>query len=294
MKTTIELVSFVLKGKFKNPKRFKDGKGKQKGKKIKEVLVPEINPTNVDSMIEISDKSSADIILFPGWSLESDNQIRSIEDKNKNSRSVAFFSALDKENRERYYTLKNGRVQEVDVTQKFKASDDVSCSRVAELLKEIGEKKEHRIIETSKLKALIFLCGEINCLRYSNIQKKVLFRYENKSDLFDDFLEQVAATNAILHPVHTPMGRPGFVNPKRIFLSKNSRIYLSTANLFVDKGKISKEQPSDREIERRFHTSSKLHYCYFDGEPLSCNDSLITSRYMTRTYEISTSLLASV
>lgn len=199
--------------------------------------------------------SNADIILFPGWTLNSVEDIDKIEVYNKKS-TVIFeskkgrvlpFSCFNNE----LFCITGGNVVPLHTCQQFATSSEANSNEllVPNLIHEL-ENNRKIIIDNRTFR--IIQCGELNVLRnLQNNGNKVLFRFIDDSDLNKRFETILNETDCFLNPIHSPMGNQGKLKARRVFLSENGRGYFSVSN----------------SLNGNFGSKS-VHYAYINGYEL--------------------------
>lgn len=228
--------------------------------------------------IDIINSSTADLILFPGYTLSSHYDIYELNSHVKNTRTTAILEV--KENtiselnpiRHSLFLLQSGIAKDMYTHQIFKDSTSISAHpELAEHL--IFELETRRKFSIGNKNIAVIQCGENNILK--NIQSegnKTVFRFENNPKLHHRFLEFLNKTDIILNPIHSPMGNQPKMHKRREYFSNNNRVYFSTSN-FDDENSIN---------------NKSIQYAYINGKKLDPSNIEIGKKnsYIIRRFNI--------
>lgn len=195
---------------------------------------------------EIINSSAADLILFPGHSLDYDTEALLLADYIENKKTCALLevkndnSSLINPMYNSLYLLKQGILKSMFTSQLFTDTNDINaCPGLAEHL--ILDLETRRKFSVANRKVLVLQCGENGILR--NIQSennRVEFRFPNLPRLLKRFENVIEKADIILNPMHSPMGNQGKISKRREYFSANNRAYFSTANFDDAKSMMNK------------------------------------------------------
>jgi len=229
---------------------------------------------------EILKTSDADILFFPGHSLWEGKDIRRLFEENKGKIIPSVFIEAaglgfpDKDWIENIgYVIHDNFLKTKYSPQFFSTSDDVNNNE--ELVEAfINELEKNRIWDINHLKIMELRCGEQNILK--NLQgsnNKVSFRIEERKDLKKRFEKLLKSIDIIYNPTHSPMGNQGKLHLRRVFFSKNKRIYVSTTSV---EARLNLDQFRAR----------KLQYVFKNGKEIEYKKMTSNKFYLIREYEI--------
>lgn len=229
--------------------------------------------------IQLFNESSSDIILFPGHTIDTVPDLEILSSNLKNKNTTAFLELKDAGARDVTnwsFKIENNKLLNTHSSQQFATSDEVNGNNfvVENLLHEI---KNNRLHIVNKLKVCLLICGELNILTNFQSENNRVDIRTDKKELHTEFKKIFNSVDIFLNPLHSPMGNQGKMSKRRIFLSKNSRSYFSTANL--DRKGVS--------YEISFTNSKALQYALFNGREISETKSEnVTPDFISREFEI--------
>tara|TARA_B100001094_G_C18155903_1_gene786425 strand:+ start:476 stop:1246 length:771 start_codon:yes stop_codon:yes gene_type:complete len=190
--------------------------------------------------IETINKSKADLIVFPGWTLNIKDIKKTVSKLTNKSTTIIFenFSPHKYRSGNEMHIIENGNLLNTDMRQVFTEASEVNNNKslVGEYVKELATKRSFNL---NKNKCLILSCGENNILKNKQSDgNKVVFRLNNKSieNEFETILEN---TSFVINPIHTPMGNQGKISKRREYFSNDNRVYISTNNVLKKTSKSS-------------------------------------------------------
>lgn len=223
--------------------------------------VPMFQLEKTKYVIETTNNSKSDLLIFPGFTLYSEQELQKFMKKVRNTKSLIYMEVGDgTPNPSNRYSLmyQNGEILKSCTTQQFTTSGEVDKN--PNLINEYVEILEkERMFNLNGKTITLIICGEINFLK--NIQSdenRVEIRTDNPTIMkkYDDIISR---TDIFINPQHTPMGNQGKLKKRREFLSQNNKIYCSTTN--VD-GNIPTEQIPDK------LNGVSIQYCIQNGNPV--------------------------
>ena len=231
--------------------------------------------TKLKLVKQIYNASKADLVLFPGHSIENTLHLNKLASSLKNKYgSTAFIElhhigACNMTNWS--FKIENNVLINCKTNQQFTYSTEIERNPfLAEnLLQHINTSRLHEV--KGKLVCLL-ICGEINILK--NIQtsgNRVEVRTKEYKRNFNDVFQKA---DVIFNPLHTPMRNQGKMKKRREYLSSKSKSYFSTANLPVD----------STESELQFSKSKSLQYAFYNRKPIKPDDEKITTEYISRIF----------
>lgn len=231
-----------------------------------------------DLTLKLFNESDAELILFPGHTIDKASELEKLATKLNNKKTTAFLELTELGNRgikNWAFKIENNKLINCYTHQLFASSDEVKDNPylVETLYNEI---KNNRIHKVKSKKICLLLCGELNML--TNLQterNKVMYRTDSAA-LAKGFKTMFKNVDVVLNPMHSPMGNQGKMHKRRIFLSTRDRAYFSTANL-DKKGK---------SYEESFRTTKALQYGYYNGKPIEPMNEIATADYIMREFEI--------
>ena len=194
----------------------------------------------------IINSSVADLILFSGHTLNQSCDIKRLNQKISNKKSIAVIEVWQNHISEinpvenSLFLLIDGVVKNLYTHQLFTDSKNINeYPELGEYL--LSELETRRKFSVCDKNIIVIQCGENNILR--NIQSdgnKATFRFYNNIELNKRFTSILDNTDIILNPQHSPMGNQGKMRKRREFFSANNRAYFSTANFTGDKDILNK------------------------------------------------------
>jgi len=231
-----------------------------------------------DHSIEIINNSSADIILFPGYTLYSSIEFKKILKKWKNRHSLVLLEIGDGTPRyqDRYYSIiSNSKFLKNSLTQQFVDSKEVNSNKslMAGFINVLNKERQIRL---RKKDILLLICGELNFLKNEQANNNKVSVRTNDARLDREYLSLINKTNIFLNPQHTPMGNQGKLKKRREYLSSDGKCYCSTTNLIPGKFNIDENTGKFKK--------NILQYCYFNGIPvegeiINVDESQLHKRY---------------
>ena len=232
-----------------------------------------------DHVAEIINKSSADIILFPGYTLYSPKEMKKLLKILKGSNALVFLEVGDNtpQYTDRSYSVINKGVSLKDnLSQQFVDSGEVNVNKslMSHFITILNKERQFDIQNNH---ILLLICGELNFLQNEQVKDNKVSIRTKDPHLNRDYLSLIKRTKVFLNPQHTPMGNQGKLKKRREYLSSDGKCYCSTTNLVA-------EQLTVNEILAKFKKNI-LQYCLFDGIPIAgkiiaVNDSYLHKQYL--------------
>ena len=192
----------------------------------------------------IINSSKSDLILFSGHTLASHLDVFELNTLIENKATTAILEV--KENAisalnpvcNSLFILKNGVVRDMYTHQLF--TDSATINAYPELGDHLlFELETRRSFEAANRNVIVVQCGENGILRNKQSEgNKVVFRFEDDTELSGRFASILDNTQIVLNPIHYPMGNQGKMKKRREYYSNNNRAYFSTAN-FSDEESIN-------------------------------------------------------
>lgn len=241
---------------------------------------PDYQIGKTDHVIEITNTTKSDLLIFPGFTLYSDKELKKFIKKVKNTKTLIYLEVGDGSPRpsNRYFLLfQNGKVIHSNLFQMFSQSNEVDTDST--LMNDYVKVLETERMFTFNGKVLtLVICGEINFLK--NVQSegnRVEIRTSN-SVILKKYENIISNTDIFINPQHTPMGNQGKLKKRREFLSKNGKVYCSTTN--------TEENIPFETIPNKLNGIS-IQYCFQNGKPIeeeieSWDFSYILKRYRVK------------
>jgi len=222
---------------------------------------PDFQIQKTDSVLEITNKTKSDLLVFSGYTLYSEKELNKFLKRVKNTKSLVYLEVGDGSPRpgNRYFLLyQNGKVIQSNLIQVFSQSSEVDSD--PDLINEyVGVLEKERMFSYNGKLLTLVICGEINFLR--NVQSddnRVEIR-TNDTSILKKYNEIISKTDIFINPQHTPMGNQGKLKKRREFLSTKGKIYCSTTNL-------DDNIPVDNVPDKLNGVS--IQYCYQNGKPI--------------------------
>lgn len=231
-----------------------------------------------DLTVSLINNSEADILLFPGHTVNNLKDIGFVASKIKNKNSTAFLELKEIGARKVTnwsFVLEKGNLINCSSHQLFSTSEEINSSDYCaeNLLYELKYKRIHVI---NGKKVCLLICGELNILMNIQSQENKVAIRTNSNKMKNEFIKLFKGIDIFLNPIHTPMGNQGKMKKRRIYLSSNNRAYFSTSNLVKSVG----------EADHSFKTMKALQYAYRNGKEINCIYSENTDDFLIRKYEI--------
>lgn len=202
--------------------------------------------------IDVVNNSKADLILFPGWTLDEGSDIRQLEKKVANKSVSAFFelsptsSKSNSLSSNRLFFLSDGKIEDLGSHQHFTSSKGATLNKINSFVDDFEEKRK-KVVCGKVVRVVI--CGEMNVLK--NIKDKnyeASIRYPG-SDEAVRFERLLAETDIILNYLHSPQySRQHIHGRRRGFFSNDKKVFVSTNN-----------------YDERVSFSKTVQYHYHDG-----------------------------
>lgn len=214
---------------------------------------------------EIIKDSPADVILFPGYTLKSEEDLNTLTIQNKHV-TVCIDVQIPNLPSEQYL-MRKGRIAQGTTNQVFVTSTEATIDSVGTLFNKL--QKTPRRFKVQEQQFLWLMCGESNML-YRPLGGKIGFRYPEDKDLMTQFNDIMSQTDIVLNPMHSPWRRHVDLNERIKFLSRG-RYYFGTSN-------------SAKKISLNAH----LIYAYYNGKELKgqCVSPENETRYKSMLFEI--------
>ena len=227
---------------------------------------------------EIINSSTADLILFAGYTLAHEYDVPQLNELIDNARTTAVIEVKGNATSElnpvynSLFLLRNGVVKDMYSHQLF--TDSASISIHPELMDHLMlDLETRRRFAVANRNVSIIQCGENGILMNKQSEgNRPVFRFEDDEALNKRFTDFLNNTDIILNPIHSPMGNQGKMQKRRELFSDNNRAYFSTANF---------------EDEESIYNKS-VQYACINGEDLEPTNVEVGKRnsYIVRTFEI--------
>lgn len=230
-------------------------------------------------VIDISNDSVSDILIFPGYTLFSENELILFRKNCTNTHSLIFLEVCDgntnHQNR-KFLLYQNGKIIKDNLIQQFVKSSEVEKNpNLIDEYVDILEKDRIHHFKGSNI--LLVICGEINFLKnIQNENNRVVIRTNNAS-VRKRYKELVSNTCVFINPQHTPLGNQGKLKKRREYLSKKGRIYCSTTNLKT--GILTQNYPKS-------FKGTSLQYLVKDGKPIEGEILNLDQKYLLKRYSV--------
>ena len=240
----IGLVSFLMYAPAKSEnEKYKKTMDLYKGLGVKKI----------DEVIKIINQNEdLDIIVFPGWSISTKEDLDTLSKEVKNKKTACFlelwFGGGEKErSQHRGIALINGKIKDREIYQYFATNADARDDKKrAHTLEELQAKRLFHL--KNNLNVNWLFCGENNILKLKG----------NKNDsncvepLDQAFCEIKNKTSFFINPAHDQFGQAWKVERKIEYLSRNNKISCFVTNLNLAKPLASspkKEVPILKDIK---------------------------------------------
>ena len=205
-----------------------------------------------------------------------------------NERSTVFFEVwkykAGADLPHRGYVLRKGKFIAREILQLFAYSTDIknNTSLMSDYLDQLLNK---RVFKVKGKNVRWLMCGEINFLKNEQHKNnKPLFRFKDVKELNKKFKTIFDNTDIFINPLHTAMGNQGKLHKRREFLSKNERIYCSTANFDIRDYK--EKFPNSKYDLKHNLLQKKLQYCYYNRKKIKGEIVQHNKNYILRQYNI--------
>lgn len=244
-----------------------------------------------DIFITVINNSTADVILFPGSSLDSMDDLKYALPRITNRRSIVIFEVgelkvIQKEKGERKKPSSySGSVYILDLStfrnvlpqpfqQIYSTSAELSANRglMTSFFKQYKDGLRSFVCKGKRFTVL--MCGETAMLKCDKVQKhlqKAHFRFESDDAFLSQFTKMEAETDVFLNPIHTIQGEQGVMGKKREQLSAEGKYYFSTAALSGGKNLKAK---------------SLQYACIDSRELMPVANPSVQDNYISRVFEI--------
>ncbi len=240
---------------------------------------------SADQFLNIINNSTADIILFPGWTLKITDLDGNFSKKIFNRKVFVCFEVISNAGKAGLKSnlsciIQNGSVKKLHKSQLFATSNEINeqPALFSDFLKIFETERMYTHLGRS---IGIIVCGENNFLK--NLQSednRVIIRTVNSSDKFK-MQRLLDNTDIILNYTHVlQTGNQGKYKKRREFLSKNNKVYCSTTNFT--------ETPDIKERKRKFKEYKTMQYCYSNQEGMEGKIIELNENYMIKSYEVFT------
>jgi hypothetical protein len=181
---------------------------------------------------ELFNHSNADLMVFPGHSFRTMDELLHFQRNISNIKTQALFDLEGIKNE--YIGNISLLVKHGEITflshQLFATSKHVNSNKEL-VTKFIDEFQKRRVFKIKNQTLRLFHCGEINILRNEQSNhNQVYFRLKNEYQLENRFKDVLRRTDIIVNIQHTQMGNQGKLHKRRQYLSKNCKWYFSTTN----------------------------------------------------------------
>lgn len=216
----------------------------------------------MDIMVEvINENADADLILFPGHSLEQEEDAIWVSKNVNNKHSKVILELHNFENsvchiKNALFAIENGKLKNLYSGQLFSTNEDIKGKDV--LMNKFFDELPRKSFDLCGKRCVILQCGENSMLESKKADGyKARFRFEDNLDLNRRFMEMLDSTDIFLNPVHSIQGEQGVQHQRRVLLSGSKRHYFSTCALdYKTSGNLG-------------HKS--LQYSYFNGEEIDAD-----------------------
>jgi len=188
----------------------------------------EMNPNyQVALIIDIIDKSKADLILFPGHALRDAEDRCYVEDSLTNEKVTAIIEMrkdgiMNSPNE--LFIYREGEFEDMYTSQVFTSADHVNGNAV--LMNKLLDEMPRRQFECCGKRFTILQCGESAIVSGKGEGE---FRFKDNSAMNQRFEKLMNDTDVFLNPIHTIQGHQNQMAKRRRVLSSGDRYYLSTA-----------------------------------------------------------------
>lgn len=216
-------------------------------------------------MIDIINQSSADFIVFCGYTILRYTYLDQLEREIKNKRVVVLFEvkrSIPQDYPNYLYIIRKGKIDSLDTKQMFATSSEIegNDSLCEQYIEELETKRRFTV---KGKQCLVIQCGENNILKNcQSDNNRAFFRFEKRKDLKDRFFKILKDTDIVLNPIHSPMGNQSKMAQRRILLSSGKRFYFSVSNA---DGKIGFKS---KRIQYGYYNGKELYKSLFDTNEL--------------------------
>jgi hypothetical protein len=205
--------------------------------------------------IDIINKSQADILLFPRWSIKNEDQLELLTKAIDNRKIFAILELKELVNRKLkncLFSVQNGEINFHSV-QLFTTSNEINNNAfIGKML--LDQLLNSKLFTPNNKCIRVLQCGEINILRNEQgNNNRVKFRLDNDVKLSTTFNTILKTTDIFLNPQHTIMGNQGKMSRRRSYLSANNGVYASTTNV---------------ENKVKPFKNKSISYIYYNGKAL--------------------------
>jgi hypothetical protein len=230
--------------------------------KIQVVVYPKTIPWKIQDHLNarLFNESTADVILFPGWSFYDTIQVENFQNLMKNKKTLGFFDLAQVGSRRltnALFSVYKGQIKFLSF-QLFTDAIGINGNRILGQMF-LKEFRENRVFRVKGKLVRVIHCGELNILRNEQgnekDRNKVAFRFQDKM-MENEFKSILNDTSLILNPQHSPLGNQGKLSKRREYLSAKGKGYISTSNV----AKITE-----------LDTVKSEHYAYFNGAEIDRN-----------------------
>lgn len=232
---------------------------------------------NINSIIEILNKlTDNDLVLFAGWTLATKLDLDEVIKENNNNLTTFVLEVgdgyrSDKEDDFGFYVVRGKEIIKSAIKQIFMDSSIMDFHEENEPIKNIkkliDELNEKRCFNINDKNIRLIICGEHNILKSKKDKDyKAQFRFEEDTELNNQFQAIVQKTDIFLNPAHTRMGEEHILQKKLSYLSQNLKLCLFTANKYL--------------------TKDHQHYLFRNGEEEKGKINEVNKEYKITTIEI--------
>lgn len=231
----------------------------------------EMNPNyQMALVIDIINKSKADLILFPGHTLRDGEDRYYVEDSITNKKVTAIVEIKNDgimNTPNELFICRKGIFEDMYTSQVFDTADKVNGNAV--LMGKLFDELPRRQFTCCKKRITVLQCGESAIVSGKGEGE---FRFKDNPILNKRFQELMDQTDIFLNPIHIIQGRQNHMSKRRSILSGGGRYYLSTA--CTENWKQSLDLKS-------------LQYVYHNGKELTIEPEIHEDEgYMSRIIEI--------
>ena len=237
-----------------------------------------VSNDKINITADIINNSKADLIFFPGNTLDCIDDAFDVESLVKNRKSTALIEIsqmsigdLNTEIIHCPFLIKKGKLVNMHTFQHFTTSAVIESNPfLAETF--VNELETRRIFDVQGQKCLLLQCGENNILKNNQSDdNNVEVRIEDKS-LVQRFKNVLKGTDIVLNSIHKPQpGNQNKLHKRREYFSRDKRVYLSTNN-----------------CDELSSTAKSIQYAYINGQQIENPEPIMDDNglFMYRIYEV--------
>ncbi len=221
-------------------------------------------------VIDIINKSKADLILFPGHALRNSDDRNYVESCLSNEKVMALVEMKNDgimNTPNELFLYREGEFEDMYTSQVFATADHVNGNTT--LMNKLFDELPRRQFTCCKKRITVLQCGESAIVSGKGEGE---FRFKDNPDLNKRFHKLMDETDIFLNPIHTIQGHQNFISRRRSVLSSGGRYYLSAA--------------CTENWEQSLKLKSIQYICH-NGEELNIKPEIHEEDgYVSRTFEI--------